>query len=87
LDETGLAYASTVHETHGSDYPVVVIPVTTQHWPMLKRNLLYIEMLRGKLMVILVGQPTAVAMAVRGGGGERRRWSMLKGWLGALPAA
>lgn len=82
-----LAYATTVHKAQGSEYPAVVIPVTIQHSPMRKRNLLFTEMPRGKLLVILVAQPKAVAMAVRGGGGKRRRWSKLTEWLASLPAA
>jgi exodeoxyribonuclease V alpha subunit len=81
-----LAYATTVHKAQGSEYPAVVIPVTTQHWAMLRRNLLYTGVTRGRRLVVLVAQPKAVAMAVRGGGGgERRRWSKLKEWL-ALPS-
>ena len=80
LDELVLAYATTVHKAQGSEFPAVVIPVTTQHWPMLRRNLLYTGVTRGKRLVVLVAQPKAVAMAVKGGQ-ERRRWSKLKEWL------
>jgi exodeoxyribonuclease V alpha subunit len=48
LDVLVLAYATTVHKAQGSEYPAVVIPVTTQHWPMLQRNLLYTGVTRGK---------------------------------------
>jgi exodeoxyribonuclease V alpha subunit len=51
---------------------------------MLRRNLLYTGVTRGKRLVVLVAQPKAVAMAVRGGG-ERRRWSKLKEWLALSP--
>src|SRR3954468_16712164 len=80
LDELVLAYATTVHKAQGSEYPAVVIPVTTQHWPMLKRNLLYTGVTRGKKLVVLVAQPKAVAIAVKGQQ-ERRRWSKLREWL------
>jgi exodeoxyribonuclease V alpha subunit len=80
LDELVLAYATTVHKAQGSEYPAVVIPVTTQHYPMLRRNLLYTGVTRGKRLVVLVAQPKAVAIAVRGQQ-ERRRWSKLKEWL------
>ncbi len=72
-----LAYATTVHKSQGSEYPAVVIPLTTQHYPMLRRNLLYTGVTRGKRLVVLVAQPKAVAIAVRGRQ-ERRRWSKLK---------
>jgi exodeoxyribonuclease V alpha subunit len=80
LDELVLAYATTVHKAQGSEYPAVVIPVTTQHWPMLQRNLLYTGVTRGRRLVVLVAQPKAVAIAVKGQQ-ERRRWSKLKEWL------
>jgi exodeoxyribonuclease V alpha subunit len=63
--------------TQGSEYPAVVIPVVTQHYTMLQRNLLYTGLTRGKRLVVLVGQRKAVGIAVRGVQG-RRRWSKLK---------
>ena len=80
LDELVLAYATTVHKAQGSEYPAVVIPVTTQHYPMLQRNLLYTGVTRGRELVVLVAQPKAVAIAVKGQH-ERRRWSKLREWL------
>ena len=80
LDELVLAYATTVHKSQGSEYPAVVIPVTTQHYPMLQRNLIYTAVTRGKRLVVLVGQKKALAIAVRGQQ-TRRRWSKLKEWL------
>ena len=77
LDEIVLAYATTIHKSQGSEYPAIVIPVLTQHYPMLQRNLLYTGMTRGKRLVVLVGQRKAVAIAVRGTQG-RRRWSKLR---------
>ena len=65
LDEVALAYAATVHKSQGSEYPVVVIPLATQHYPMLARNLLYTGVTRGKQLVVIIGQPRAVAIAVR----------------------
>ena len=58
----------------------MVIPVTTQHYPMLQRNLLYTGVTRGRKLVVLVAQPKAVAIAVKGQH-ERRRWSKLREWL------
>ncbi len=80
LDELVLAYATTIHKAQGSEYPAVVIPVMTQHYTMLARNLLYTGVTRGKKLVVLVGQRKAIAMAVRNGG-QRRRWSKLQEWL------
>ena len=80
LDELALAYATTIHKAQGSEYPVVVIPLMTQHYTMLARNLLYTGVTRGKRLVVLVGQRKALAMAVRNAGG-RRRWSKLREWL------
>ncbi len=80
LDELVLAYATTIHKAQGSEYPAVVIPVMTQHYTMLGRNLLYTGVTRGKKLVVLVGQRKAIAMAVRSGG-QRRRWSKLQEWL------
>jgi len=82
LDRVVLAYATTVHKSQGSEYPVVVIPVMTQHYAMLQRNLLYTAVTRGRRVVVLVGQRKAVAIAVRNASG-RRRWSKLREWLAA----
>ena len=80
LDELVLAYATTIHKSQGSEYPAVVIPVMTQHYTMLARNLLYTGVTRGKKLVVLVGQRRAIAIAVKNGG-RRRRWSKLREWL------
>ncbi len=80
LDTLVPAYAATIHKSQGSEYPAVVIPVLTQHYAMLRRNLLYTGVTRGKRLVVLVGQKKAVAIAVRNVSG-RRRWSKLNEWL------
>jgi exodeoxyribonuclease V alpha subunit len=80
LDTLVPAYAATIHKSQGSEYPAVVIPVMTQHYAMLQRNLLYTGVTRGKRLVVLVGQKKAVAIAVRNVSG-RRRWSKLGEWL------
>jgi exodeoxyribonuclease V alpha subunit len=72
LDEVTLAYATTVHKSQGSEYPAVVIPLATQHYPMLVRNLLYTGVTRGKRLVVLIGQPRACALAVRTSRAMRR---------------
>ena len=83
LDTLVPAYAATVHKSQGSEYPAVVIPVLTQHYAMLRRNLLYTGVTRGKRLVVLVGQKKAVAIAVRNAAG-RRRWSRLDEWLAGV---
>ena len=64
LDEVMLAYATTVHKAQGSEYPVVVAPVSMQHYVMLQRNLLYTCVTRAKRLFVLVGAKKAIAMAV-----------------------
>jgi exodeoxyribonuclease V alpha subunit len=82
LDALVPAYAATIHKSQGSEYPAVVIPVLTQHYPMLQRNLIYTGITRGKRLVVLVGQKQAVAIAVRNASG-RSRWSKLGELLAA----
>ncbi len=82
LDTLVPAYAATIHKSQGSEYPAVVIPILTQHYAMLQRNLLYTGVTRGKKLVVVVGQKKAVAIAVRNVLG-RRRWSKLAEWLRA----
>jgi exodeoxyribonuclease V alpha subunit len=65
LDELTLAYAMSVHKSQGSEYPVVVVPILTQHYMLLQRNLLYTAITRAKQMVVLVGSRKAIAMAVK----------------------
>ncbi|HMQ55235.1 MAG TPA: ATP-dependent RecD-like DNA helicase [Anaerolineae bacterium] len=65
LDELTLAYAMSVHKSQGSEYPVVVLPMLTQHYMLLQRNLLYTAITRAKQMVVIVGTRKAIAMAVR----------------------
>ena len=85
LDTLVLAYAATIHKSQGSEYPAVVIPVLTQHYAMLQRNLLYTGITRGKRLVVIVGQRKAVAIAVKNVSG-RRRWSKLDEWLVGVDA-
>jgi exodeoxyribonuclease V alpha subunit len=80
LDMLVPAYAATIHKSQGSEYPAVIIPVLTQHYAMLQRNLLYTGVTRGRKLVVLIGQKKAIAIAVRNVSG-RRRWSNLAGWL------
>lgn len=65
LDEIVLAYAISVHKSQGSEYPVVVIPVVSQHYILLQRNLIYTAVTRGKQMVVMIGTKKALAIAVK----------------------
>jgi exodeoxyribonuclease V alpha subunit len=76
LDELVLGYACSVHKSQGSEYPVVVLPLHTQHYPMLQRNLLYTGITRGRRLVVLVGSRRALAIAV-GNSRVRRRFTRL----------
>ena len=81
LDEVALAYAVSIHKAQGSEYPAVVMPVMMQHYVMLRRNLLYTGITRGRKVVVVVGQKQAIGMAVKGKV-ETRRWSKLAEWMG-----
>ncbi len=65
VDELVHAFAISVHKSQGSEFPAVVIPILTTHYMMLQRNLLYTAITRAKRLVVLVGQPRAIALAVR----------------------
>ena len=80
LDEVALAYAVSIHKSQGSEYPAVVIPMMMQHYMMLRRNLLYTGITRGRKLVVLVGQKQAIGMAAKGKI-ETRRWSKLAEWM------
>jgi exodeoxyribonuclease V alpha subunit len=72
LDELSHAYAVTIHRSQGSEYPAVVIPMTTGAWMMLQRNLLYTAVTRAKRLVVLVGSRRAIGQAVRSASAGRR---------------
>ncbi len=81
LDELSLAYALTVHKSQGSEYPAVVIPLHTQHYLLLQRNVLYTALTRGRKLVVLVGSRKAIEMAI-GRADVSRRYSALRSRLG-----
>jgi exodeoxyribonuclease V alpha subunit len=64
LDELTLAYATSIHKSQGSEYPAVVVPILTQHFVMLSRNLLYTAVTRGKRLVVLIADPRALSLAL-----------------------
>jgi exodeoxyribonuclease V alpha subunit len=65
LDELVHAYAVSIHKSQGSEYPAVVIPILTQHYILLQRNLLYTGVTRGKKLVVIIGTKKAMAIAIR----------------------
>ncbi|MCC6883952.1 MAG: ATP-dependent RecD-like DNA helicase [Verrucomicrobiales bacterium] len=73
LDELQLAYAITIHKSQGSEFACAVIPVSTQHYVMLQRNLFYTGVTRGKKLVVLVGEEKALALAVKTADSQKRR--------------
>ncbi len=86
LDQLALAYACSVHKAQGSEYPCVVMPIHSQHFVLLQRNLIYTAMTRARRLMILVGDPKALALAVRNNR-ERRRFTRLAERLRSPAAA
>jgi exodeoxyribonuclease V alpha subunit len=87
LDELQHAYAVTVHRSQGSEYPAVIVPVTTSAWTMLQRNLLYTAVTRAKKLVVLVGSERALAQAIRTAGAGKRHTALnlrLDGTIGMV---
>jgi len=80
LDQITLSYATTIHKSQGSEYPAIIIPLTMQSYMMLRRNLIYTAITRGKKLVIVIGEKKAFAMAVRDSKSSNR-YSKLKDWL------
>ena len=72
LDELVLSYAVSVHKSQGSEYPVIIMPVLTQHYMLLQRNLLYTGITRARKLAVLVGSKKALAIAVRNNKAEER---------------
>ncbi len=77
LDEIVPAYAISVHKSQGSEYPVVIIPIVTQHYILLQRNLIYTAVTRGKKLVVIVGSRKAMAIGVNNNK-TRQRYTRLK---------
>lgn len=72
LSELVLAYAVTIHKSQGSEYAAAIIPIFTQHFTLLQRNLIYTAITRAKKLCILIGQPRAIAMAIKNNSGIKR---------------
>jgi exodeoxyribonuclease V alpha subunit len=87
MDQLSLAYAITVHKSQGSEYSAVIVPLTTHHYMMLQRNLLYTAITRGKQLVVLIGTNAAIKKAVENEGSTRRFTGLLHqlSELGAVP--
>ncbi len=85
MDELILAYAVSIHKSQGSEYPAVIIPVSTQHYVLLRRNLLYTAMTRGKRLVVVLGHPKALEIAVQNTIVEPRHTHLAERLAEALP--
>jgi exodeoxyribonuclease V alpha subunit len=85
VDEISLAYAITIHKAQGSEFPAVVIPISTQHYMMLQRNLVYTGITRGKQMVVLIGQKKALGIAIRNNNTVHRTSGLLARLKGIPP--
>ena len=72
LHEVNLAYAMSIHKSQGSEYPAVIVPIMTQHYAMLQRNLLYTASTRGKKLVVLMGTPKALEVALKNDRPQKR---------------
>jgi ATP-dependent exoDNAse (exonuclease V) alpha subunit len=77
LDEISLAYAITIHKSQGSEFPAVVIPLATQHYMLLQRDLIYTGITRGKRLLVLIGQKKALGIAVRNDRPQKRYSGLL----------
>ena len=86
LDELVPAYAISVHKSQGSEYPAVVIPILTQHYIMLQRNLIYTAVTRGRQLVVLVGSKRALAIAIANNKTQKRYTWLAKRLSALLPA-
>ncbi|MBB5032706.1 SF1B family DNA helicase RecD2 [Prosthecobacter vanneervenii] len=81
LDELQLAYALSIHKSQGSEFPCVIIPVSTQHYVLLERSLIYTAITRAKKLCVLVGDERALSLAVSRQE-SRKRWTGLRGMIG-----
>ncbi|MGE3165551.1 MAG: ATP-dependent RecD-like DNA helicase [Planctomycetota bacterium] len=85
LDELVLAYACSIHKSQGSEFPVVIVPIHTQHYVMLHRNLLYTAMTRGRRLVVLVGSKRALRIMVENHQVVERRTRLAERLRGGVP--
>jgi exodeoxyribonuclease V alpha subunit len=83
-DEISLAYATSIHKSQGSEYPVVILPLHTSHYMMLYRSILYTAVTRAKNLVIVVGSHAALAMAIRNVRVENRNTGLKEKLIDAL---
>ena len=82
-DEISMAYAISVHKSQGSEYPAVIVPMMTQHFPLLQRNLLYTAITRGKHLVIMIGTRKALSIALQNDNPQKRLSRLADRLMGA----
>jgi ATP-dependent exoDNAse (exonuclease V) alpha subunit len=87
LNEIALAWSVTIHKSQGSEYPVVILPLYTQHYIMLSRNLLYTGLTRAKKLAIIIGSKKAIGMAVRSVNKQQRYTQLAKKLIEVSPFA
>ncbi len=86
LDELVLGYACSIHKSQGSEYPAVVIPLHTQHYVMLQRNLLYTAITRARRLCVVAGSRRALAIAVKNSRLDERHTHLRERLRDRLPA-
>jgi exodeoxyribonuclease V alpha subunit len=82
VDGVSLAYAVTIHKSQGSEFPAVVIPLATQHYRLLQRNLIYTGITRGKKLVVVIGQKKAFSIGLHNDRPQRRYSGLLSNLRG-----
>jgi exodeoxyribonuclease V alpha subunit len=85
LDELVHAYAVSVHKSQGSEFPAVVMPLTTSHYVLLQRNLVYTAITRARRLCVLIGSPRALAIAVKNSAVDRRYTALAERLRAAPP--
>jgi exodeoxyribonuclease V alpha subunit len=86
LDDLTLAYAISIHKSQGSEYPAVIVPILTQHFALLQRNLLYTAVTRGKQLVVLIGTTKALAIALSNDKPRKRQSGLAARMVATIPS-
>ena len=84
IDELVLSYATTIHKSQGSEFPIVIVPITTSHFTMLQRNLIYTAITRAKKTVVIIGTKRAMHIAVSKRDSAKRNTTLKERIIGEL---